>query len=226
VKQSTVESAHNIRLAPGPRPLPQHSAESVEHGTPEFLAEKIRLTLGGIDLDPASSRLANKVIRARRIYTKHSNGLDKPWFGRVYLNPPGGDVRGRGMRRERHFGGGLYCSPTAMSRAAIWWAKLVYEFQRERTDEAMFMGFTLEIQRSAQNATGPQPSEFAYCIPRRRIRYDDISGPERVPTSKPPHANIIVLMSRTDETLRRFVEHFHTVGRCFRGEALTFSAAA
>jgi hypothetical protein len=203
-----------------PKKLPQHCEESVEHGTPEYLAEKIRYTLGGIDLDPASSRLANRVIRARRIYTKHSNGLDKPWLGRVYVNPPGGALERKAPLRERHYGGRLYANPASLSRAAIWWAKLVQEFRRGRADEAVFMGFTLEIMRSAQNAAACQPCDYAWCVPRQRIRYDDISGKERVPTTKPPHANMIVLMWRTEETLARFAEAFASVGRCFRGYSL------
>ena len=203
--------------------LVQHSAESVEHGTPEYLATKIRYSLGGIDMDPASSRLANQVIRARRIYTKSSNGLDKPWLGRVYLNPPGGALARNAPSRERHFGKRLYASPAALSRAAIWWAKLVQEFRRGRTDESIFMGFTLEIMRSAQNSSAWQPCDYAWCVPRRRIPYDDISGKVRVPTAKPPHANMIVLLWRYEDTLARFVEAFASEGRCFRGQSLSVS---
>lgn len=193
----------------------QHSSGSNEYGTPAEYAQRIHYTLGGIDTDPASSRLANKVIRARRIFTKHTNGLDKHWLGRVYVNPPGNEGFDPRSPRERHLGGGLYVSPVAKARAAIWWAKLVHEFQKGRTDEGMFMGFTLEVLRAAQNACALQPNDFAWCYPRSRIKFDDISGAERKPAKSPGHANVLVLLARAPETLGRFREAFSSVGRCF-----------
>lgn len=56
--------------------------------TPAEYVEAARLVMGGIDLDPASHETAQDVIRAGTYYTKESNGLARPWFGRVWLNPP------------------------------------------------------------------------------------------------------------------------------------------
>lgn len=57
--------------------------------TPEFVVDKVKKMLGHIDLDPASCKTANDLyINARKIYTKHDNGLDNPWNGKVFLNPP------------------------------------------------------------------------------------------------------------------------------------------
>lgn len=61
-----------------------------EHYTPERIVEAARLTLGGIDLDPASCEEANRVVNATRFYTKEDNGLVLPWSGRVWLNHPFG----------------------------------------------------------------------------------------------------------------------------------------
>jgi hypothetical protein len=69
-------------------------SESNEWYTPDAYIEASRKVLGGIDLDPASSRKANKTIKARRIFTADENGLTRAWAGRVWLNPPYGGLSG------------------------------------------------------------------------------------------------------------------------------------
>jgi phage N-6-adenine-methyltransferase len=44
--------------------------------------------MGCIDLDPASSDEAQKIVNAGAYYTISQDGLAKPWFGNVWLNPP------------------------------------------------------------------------------------------------------------------------------------------
>jgi hypothetical protein len=56
--------------------------------TPPPFIEAAREVLGAIDLDPASHILALGWIRAEVFYTLADNGLDRPWAGRVWLNPP------------------------------------------------------------------------------------------------------------------------------------------
>lgn len=50
--------------------------------------EKVRAAMGSIDLDPASNDIAQEYIKAARYYTIETNGLNKPWYGNVYCNPP------------------------------------------------------------------------------------------------------------------------------------------
>jgi phage N-6-adenine-methyltransferase len=56
--------------------------------TPSEFIELARTVLGAIDLDPASSVKAQKIIQAERFYTKKDNGLQQEWHGRIWLNPP------------------------------------------------------------------------------------------------------------------------------------------
>jgi phage N-6-adenine-methyltransferase len=46
-------------------------------------------SLGEFDLDPASSPEAYRQnCSAKQFYTAEENGLNKDWYGRVWLNPP------------------------------------------------------------------------------------------------------------------------------------------
>jgi ParB family chromosome partitioning protein len=66
----------------------RRTGDSDERYTPPWLAELARQVLGAIDLDPASCAIANQTIGAAAYYDKAQSGLDQPWAGRVWLNPP------------------------------------------------------------------------------------------------------------------------------------------
>jgi phage N-6-adenine-methyltransferase len=59
-----------------------------EWNTSEKIVEAAREALGAIDLDPATTEEANKIVGAARILTKQEDGLKHEWYGRVWLNPP------------------------------------------------------------------------------------------------------------------------------------------
>jgi hypothetical protein len=56
--------------------------------TPSKFIESARLVMGSIDLDPASSDIANKIVKATKYHTIADSGLDSEWFGNVWMNPP------------------------------------------------------------------------------------------------------------------------------------------
>jgi phage N-6-adenine-methyltransferase len=67
------------------------SYDGDEWCTPREYIEAAREVLGGIELDPATNARAQKLIRAKRFYTKADNALDetKSWRARsIWLNPP------------------------------------------------------------------------------------------------------------------------------------------
>ncbi|MDP3703016.1 MAG: DNA N-6-adenine-methyltransferase [Candidatus Omnitrophota bacterium] len=70
------------------------SSESHEWYTPARYVEAAREVLGHFDVDPASSEQANQTVLAARFYTEADNGLAFDWPGKVWMNPPYGQLVG------------------------------------------------------------------------------------------------------------------------------------
>ena len=82
------------------RPHVAQASGDNEWYTPSAIIALARGVMGGIDLDPASSAVANRTVQADRYYDQSDNGLIQPWRGRVWLNPPyAGDLIGRFIER-------------------------------------------------------------------------------------------------------------------------------
>lgn len=54
---------------------------------PEYIEAAVRV-MGKIDLDPASSDDANRIVGANKYYTIDNDGLKHKWTGKVWMNPP------------------------------------------------------------------------------------------------------------------------------------------
>lgn len=83
------------------------SSNTNEWYTPSDLVEKARLIMGTIDLDPASCHTANQVVKATQYFNIMMDGLNQPWHGNVFLNPPYGKESGAFITRLlQHFDAG------------------------------------------------------------------------------------------------------------------------
>ncbi|NEP51585.1 MAG: hypothetical protein F6K65_23390 [Moorea sp. SIO3C2] len=65
----------------------QTSSGNNEHYTPQKVINAAIATLGVIDLDPCSNPGVPNVPASAH-FTKEMDGLSRPWYGRVYMNPP------------------------------------------------------------------------------------------------------------------------------------------
>lgn len=87
--ETQIYAAENPKEAPAI--VHNHRAQGTgenEWYTPEQHLESARTVLGAIDLDPATSELANQKVKAEHIFTQSDNGLEQTWNGRVWMNPP------------------------------------------------------------------------------------------------------------------------------------------
>lgn len=162
--------------------LAQHHSKSEEHFTPAPIVQAARRLMGNIELDPASCQEANEVVQASRIFTKADSGLDQIWKAdSVFLNPPGGCLR-------KNEASQWVSTRTGESAAAVWWSYLSHQHELGQIKQAFFVGFTLEVLRSAQKACeyyhrAVPVQNYFRCYPRNRIAFSGES---------PTHANVLV----------------------------------
>jgi hypothetical protein len=147
--------------------------------TPAWLIAAAREVLGKIDLDPASDPYAQGVVQAHTWYDldgmhtdsvtqgwlefvdRWTGALQCPWFGHVWLNPPGGYAPNPANGR--------------MSSAAVWWDKLVREYLSGNVTEALFLAFSLNVFRTGQ-ASHAAPYEFPFVVFRDRVQFAGSDG--------------------------------------------------
>lgn len=113
--------------------------------TPKNFTDSARLVMESIDVDPASSQIANAVVKAGMYYTASDDGLSKEWTGNVFLNPP-------------------YAQPLIDNFSK----KLIQEIQSGNTKQAIVLvnnaTETKWFQSMAQLAA-------AICFPKSRIKF-------------------------------------------------------
>lgn len=220
----------------------RHSSESAEWFTPPEIIEAARVTMGGIDLDPASSVVANRTVGAAAYFDVAHNGFKRAWNGRVFLNPPGGVIDADGLRVVRKRGQAPPCTESGAcglpaghthrgpieSSSKAWWFKLAREFYEGRVTEAVFLGFSIEILQTTQVETPvvprckgsgseplPTPLNFALCFPSHRLAFIDVSGS---PVQGNTHASVIVYLRKPGlRCLSKFGPVFADIGRVIGG---------
>lgn len=72
--------------AVAPKPHVANNSGNNEWYTPAEYVEAARSVLGKIELDPASSEIANQTIKAKKFYTSEDDGLSESWRGKVWMN--------------------------------------------------------------------------------------------------------------------------------------------
>jgi len=133
-------------------PAALHSAGSSEWFTPSSVIEPARAVLGGIDFDPASCRVAQTLVQARRFCTWESDGLATVWptVGSIWLNPP--------------------------TPPRDWWVRLLQHITKTG-QPALYLAYSFEqVQQSQVWARDEDVSSMlarghSLCAPSARITY-------------------------------------------------------
>ena len=159
-----------------------HSSQSNEWYTPPPYIDAVHAVMGGIDVDPASCALANRIVRATTYYTLAEDGFPKAWPGRVFLNPPYGfDEKGQ-------------------SNAARWSRRLLYQYQAGVTTQAILL-----VNAVPGNDWFAPLWDYPICFTDHRIRFYNPAGMPNQPT----HSNAFVYLG---EQVDRFDTVFSQFG--------------
>ena len=149
-----------------------YSSASVEWYTPAVYLQSVREFLGEIDLDPASSTIANEAVQAKEIYTANDNGLTLPWTGRVFVNPPYGIENGQSVA-------GQFC------------AKAIEEHATGNASEIIILVNSVHSQKWQAPLY-----DYAVCLVDHRIKFVNGDGGEN---ENPTFQNIFIYLGPRKE---------------------------
>ena len=156
---------------------------SVEWYTPARYIVAVHTLMGGIDLDPASNALANKVVRATTYYDKDTNGLEKDWRGRVFMNPP-------------------YGKTGILSNQEIWTCRLIAQYQAGITQEAVVL-----VNASTDTKWFQRLWVYPICFVDHRVNFYSVNGGSGGAT----HGNVFVYMGQQEARFIELFSQFGSV---------------
>lgn len=146
--------------------------------TPKEYIDAVKNVLVCIDVDPASSQIANTVVQASTYYTIANDGRNKEWVGNVFMNPP-------------------YAHPLIDEFSD----KLISELRSGNTKQAIILvnnaTETKWFQSLADNAA-------AVCFPQSRLKF---WSPEKVSASPLQGQAFLYFGNDVEKFRREFVKY-------------------
>lgn len=205
---------------------PRHSSKKQDWGTPPWIAEIAHNVLDGIDLDPATSGKANKIIQAECYFTEKENGLRSSlrWCGlrrpsSIWLNPPGGlvDDKGRlvapkcretgscGLKAWEHDHEGIESS------VKRWWLRLLKERKEKYVGHGLFLSFSIEAMQVTQVGCAHSILDFPTVVFKKRLNFIDPATGEIVQGNT--HSSCLTYIPGRVNRTAYFIEKFQDHGQ-------------
>ena len=182
--------------------------EDSELITSQDLANSANALLGGIDLDVASSAVANEYVGAKQFYTPSDDGLNaQPWFGKVYLFPPSGayfwDKKTERWKMTRS------SAITLTSSHAVWFRRLYREWMAGEVEQGLYFSNCPDMIRYEQKIF-----DFPMCI-LKIAPYLMRRTKDEVKVHKTCTSFLVYLppVNNTTEAIEKFVDIYSEKGR-------------
>ena len=196
----------------------QHSMITDEHGSPPSFVNLARAVMRGIDVDPASSAIANRNVRATRFIDAKQDFRVTPWFegapapNRLRTNPA--------RAPSSHTKGRTFGNPPSDKRgvlvARFWWLFVEY-FELGWITSGIYVGFNVEqLSRLQRVGARSHPLEHVTLIPRKREDYIDLETGELQEDA--PHASFVTLLSRSSREIETFAALGSELGHVVNGD--------
>jgi hypothetical protein len=182
--------------------------EDLELITNKDLAMAAHMLMGGIDIDPASSKLANEYVNAEKYLTPQDDGLNyHEWEGRAYVFPPSGAYYfDKGLDKWRMT---RASSHTLTSSHALWFRKLYRLWLADSVKEGLYFTNCTDMIRYDQRIF-----DFPMCIlktPPTLIK----NTSEGISTHRTGTSFIVYLQPKDNsgEATERFINIYSEKGR-------------
>lgn len=186
----------------------RNRCEDLELITNKDLVMAAHMLMGEIDLDPASSRVANTYVCANKFYTPQDDGLNNyEWEGRVYLFPPGGayffDKKNDKWKMTRASSGSL------TSSHALWFRKLYRLWLAGVVTEGLFFTNCTDMIRYDQRIF-----DFPVCILKTAPQLIKNSS-EGISTRQGSTSLVVYLQpqDRSGQATEKFINIYSEKGR-------------
>ncbi|AND75539.1 C-5 cytosine specific DNA methylase [Nostoc phage N1] len=180
------------------------SAISNEHYTPRAIIDYTKLLIGDVELDPASDDIGNRVVKAKRYFTKAKDGYKQEWVANtVFCNPPGKTKDNMSVPGQ-----------------SDWFLKMVDQHRKGNFREGIFIGYSIELLCKV----GFRAFEYCLCVPQPgkltdhasfvtgmgRLMFDkyDPNTDTRIRQRSPMHGNVIVFFPTIGDNANMRVSAF------------------
>ncbi len=172
--------------------------------TPISILEAAGKVLGHIELDPASDLIANKAVKAERIYTVEQDGFSQDWKAHtVWLNAPG---------RSRSKG--------KLITASEWYRKLHRLWRFNQVEHAIAMVYRagsigslgIDLLTDATICLTCSGVDNPIVNGSGRLSFETVEGDRRIAQTSNTQSSLIFLLSDRVEIQLSFVEHFSQFG--------------